>query len=291
MDNLLFHLGHMPRNCPAPCPVHTVGYLWKTDANFLCNQSFPSFNFSFILEGEGSYKVDDGERMEVRAPCVLTQEPGHLYTYGPTEGKPWLELFLIFPERTLPVWKGINLYDPGIKAWTIANTVAVETRIASLLQSLRQREGDGMADVIDRDCELLVVESRRLTPPRNPSPLHLRLHRLRNEIDAQPECSYDFPGLARACGCSYSTFRKDWKTLFGKPPGKYLADRRLQEARRLLVETEYSVGEIAGRLGFEDVLYFSRRFHLHVGQTASEYRRIHKPERIRAAAPGRWGGD
>ena len=60
-----------------------------------------------------------------------------------------------------------------------------------------------------------------------------------------------------------------------------LKERRLQEARRLLVESDLSIGEIATRLGFEDPLYFSRRFHQYACSTASEYRRINESARRR----------
>ncbi|MEX2606984.1 MAG: AraC family transcriptional regulator, partial [Kiritimatiellia bacterium] len=241
MDNLLYHLGHLPRRHPAACPVQNVGYVLKSAAGFIRNHGFSSVNFSFLLEGAGSYKVDEDPRIEVRAPCVLTQIPGHVYTYGPGAGQRWRELFFIFPESTLCAWSDVRLYDPAVQSWTISNEVAVEARIQSLLHCLEQRESDGMADVIDRLCELLIVESRRLSPPRNLPPLHARLYSLRQEIDLHPERDRDFSRLARSCGCSYSTFRRDWKALFGKPPGRYLSDRRLQEARRLLVETDLSI--------------------------------------------------
>jgi AraC-like DNA-binding protein len=47
---------------------------------------------------------------------------------------------------------------------------------------------------------------------------------------------------------------------------------KMREACRLLVETQYSVGKIALELNFEDPLYFSKKFHQDIGQTATEYR-------------------
>lgn len=276
MDNLLCHLGHLPRRHPTAFPVQNVGVVQKTSAGFIRNHRFASVNFSFLLQGSGSYQVDGGSRINVRAPRVLTQTPGHEYTYGPGEGETWRELFLIFPESSLTAWRDLHLYDPEYKTWSVSNSVALETRAASLLHALEQRESDGMADVIDRLCELLVLESQHRAPPRNLPPVHARLYTLRQQIDLHPELPCDFQQLARQSGCSYSTFRRDWKRLFGQSPGRYLAERRLQEARRLLVESDLSIGEIASRLGFEDPLYFSRRFHQHAGRTASAYRSIHQ---------------
>lgn len=279
MDILICHLGHLPRRHPTAFPVQNVGHVVKTESGFIRGRRFDSVNFSFLLEGAGSYQVDGGARIEVQAPRVLTQTPGHAYSYGPGEGQTWKELFFIYPENTLSAWRDLRLYDPEVKSWSIRNKATIETRAAALFQALEQRESDGMADVIDRLCELLVLESQRHGPPRNPPPLHARLYALRQQIDLHPEQPRDFPRLARGNGCSYSTFRRDWKALFGQSPGRYLTERRLQEARRLLVESDLSIGEIANRLGFEDPLYFSRRFHQHAGRTASEYRRINESGR------------
>jgi len=281
MDYLTYHLGHLPRRFPSAFPLQNVGHVLKTESGFIRDRIFTSVNFSFILEGAGSYQVDAEPRIPVRAPCVLTQAPGHLCNYGPGPGQTWRELFFIFPESTLSAWRENRIYDPAVKAWSISNKVSVEARVQSLFHTLEQRESDGMADVIDRLCELLVLESRRSSPPRDLPPLHARLYALRQEIDLHPERDWDFPRLARTCGCSYSTFRRDWKTLFGQSPGRHLTERRLQEARRLLVESDLSIGEIANRLGFEDPLYFSRRFHQYAGATATEYRRINESARRR----------
>ncbi len=275
MDNLLYHLGHLPRSHPNGLPVQDIGLVLKTQSGFLHKQRFPSLNFSLILEGGGTFQVDNGPRIRVRPPCVLTQSPGHTHSYGPGPGKQWRELYFIFPADTLPEWTTRNLYAPPAKFWPVAHLAAVEARIQSLLHALEERDREGMADVIDRLCELLILESHRSAPPRNLSPVHAQLYALREQIDLHPDRTYDFPQLARTCGCGYSTFRRDWKILFGKPPGKYLIDRRLQEARRLLVESDLSIGEIANRLGFEDALYFSRQFHERTGNTAGHYRRIH----------------
>lgn len=276
MDDLTCHLGHLPRRHPTAFPVQNVGYALKTHDSFLRKRRFTSVNFSFLLEGEGRYQVDEEPGIDVRAPRVLTQAPGHAYTYGPGEGQTWKELFCIYPESTLSAWQDLRFYDPDCKSWSVSNKAALESRVASLLHALEQRESDGMADVIDRLSELLVLESQHRAPPRNLSPVHTRLYALRQRIDLHPEQAYDFLQLARKCGCSYSTFRRDWKLLFGQSPGRYLAERRMQEACRMLVESDVTISEIASRLGFEDAMYFSRCFHQHAGRTASEYRRINQ---------------
>ena len=48
---------------------------------------------------------------------------------------------------------------------------------------------------------------------------------------------------------------------------------RMEEACRLLCSTLMRVGDIADRLGFTDMLYFSRCFHNYTGKSPSRYRK------------------
>lgn len=64
-------------------------------------------------------------------------------------------------------------------------------------------------------------------------------------------------------------FRRHTSTTFTD----YMTEVRLREAARLLERTALRVNEIAERLGFADVAYFSNTFKKATGQTPSEYRR------------------
>lgn len=65
--------------------------------------------------------------------------------------------------------------------------------------------------------------------------------------------------------------------LFKKEKGvtmqQYHNSVRMDEACRLLCSTLMSIGEIADKLGFSDVLYFSRCFHNYTGKSPSVYRK------------------
>lgn len=53
---------------------------------------------------------------------------------------------------------------------------------------------------------------------------------------------------------------------------RYITARRLEEAKRLLLETDYTVAEVAYYLNFPSPHNFSRFFRAETGMTASEYR-------------------
>ena len=60
---------------------------------------------------------------------------------------------------------------------------------------------------------------------------------------------------------------------FGISPKKYLMDLKLKKACYLLTTTSLSIGVIAGSLGFDDQLAFSRIFRKEFGEAPSKYRK------------------
>ena len=68
------------------------------------------------------------------------------------------------------------------------------------------------------------------------------------------------PDLARYTGRSLSSFKRDFKKVSELTPEKWLVNRRLEEARRILSESGCKVGEAMVESGFKDPAFFSRAF-------------------------------
>jgi AraC-like DNA-binding protein len=61
-----------------------------------------------------------------------------------------------------------------------------------------------------------------------------------------------------------------FKQTFGLPPHLYLTGRRIEQARRLLIEGRRP-GEIAAEVGFYDQAHMTRHFRRHLGTTPARY--------------------
>ncbi len=66
-----------------------------------------------------------------------------------------------------------------------------------------------------------------------------------------------------------------FKKATGFTYSEYLNHVRIQEAQRLLRESEMKVIDIAGKVGFNSLTHFGRVFKNHTRYTPSYYRRIH----------------
>ncbi|MDD4849370.1 MAG: response regulator [Gemmiger sp.] len=72
---------------------------------------------------------------------------------------------------------------------------------------------------------------------------------------------------------NYSLFSLLFKQYVGSNFVSYLQTLRVEEAKRLLTETEYRVGEIGHKVGFTDEKNFLKVFKQNVGITPTEYRK------------------
>ncbi len=88
---------------------------------------------------------------------------------------------------------------------------------------------------------------------------------------------YDEPvtidDLARLSNLSASQFRRLFRGLFGRSPGEYLLEVRLQVARQQLERTTVPLSEVAVGCGFYDQSYFTKRFKKATGLRPLDYRR------------------
>ena len=79
--------------------------------------------------------------------------------------------------------------------------------------------------------------------------------------------------IARYVGISRSQLYRAFLQDFGVSPHNYLQTYRINEACGLLHDPSHSIAQVAGSVGFNDPLYFSRVFKSIKGTTPSEYQR------------------
>lgn len=97
--------------------------------------------------------------------------------------------------------------------------------------------------VLDADCERLLTAVFQVIEDRYQRPISL------NTIAME---------VAQSKGHLASVVKR--RT--GRTVGQWIAERRMREARRLLVDTNLTITAIASQVGFHDPGYFTRRFRL-----------------------------
>lgn len=72
---------------------------------------------------------------------------------------------------------------------------------------------------------------------------------------------------------SRSSLQALFKTHLNTSPKNYLLNIKLQKSKELIRENQYTISEIAYRLGFSSIHYFSRLFKKYFNTTPSDYAR------------------
>ena len=110
---------------------------------------------------------------------------------------------------------------------------------------------------------------------------HPEFYRLKPALDFMEANFADNPSLEKVASSVHlapNYFHRRFTEIFDTTPFEYMLARRLNEARRLLAGTSLSVKEVAGRVGYDDPLYFSRLFKTRMQLTPLKYRERYSPE-------------
>jgi len=100
-----------------------------------------------------------------------------------------------------------------------------------------------------------------------------RISKVLKEIHSSPQNNWQLNSLARVAGMSRTSFTNRFKVLVGATPHNYLTQWRLLQARELLIESDYSIREIAEKVGYQSEAAFNRVFKEKVNQTPLKFRR------------------
>jgi AraC family transcriptional regulator len=82
--------------------------------------------------------------------------------------------------------------------------------------------------------------------------------------------------LASECGLSSSHFARAFKQATGRPPYRWLLERRVETAQGLLLNSQMSLLEIAKACGFADQSHLTRAFKRIAGTSPGAWRRVRR---------------
>ena len=99
------------------------------------------------------------------------------------------------------------------------------------------------------------------------------IENLADELRAELDRSWTLDAMASSVHLSRAQLVRRFRTRYGLAPMQFLNDQRLQSARALLLETDWTLETIARHLGMGDAAFFSRQFKTKTGVTPGSLRR------------------
>ncbi|QZO00900.1 helix-turn-helix domain-containing protein [Chenggangzhangella methanolivorans] len=105
---------------------------------------------------------------------------------------------------------------------------------------------------------------------RTPALPRWKLKRVRDHVEAHLDRQISIAELAEVAGMSAGHFHRAFREATGATPLRFIQERRVELAARLLRTGEASVGEVAAKVGFESQSHFARVFRAIAGRRPSE---------------------
>ena len=152
--------------------------------------------------------------------------------------------------------------------------------LSALDLELRHRQ-DGYREAVLSHLTLVLVDVSRLAVDVV-GDLRLKDEPLLAEVFGFIDDRYDEPislrDVARAVSLSPGYLTTVLRRKTGRTVQEWIAERRMAEARRLLVESDLSVEEVGRRVGYGESGYFVRSFRRAHGATPLGWRRAGRPQ-------------
>jgi len=265
------------------------GYLSDTP---MASDSFRTnfFNFLMIVDGTGSYTIDNIS-FELKPASFYFTTPGHLKSF--VIEKPWKGFILSFTETFIKEYYSGNLFTefPFLVAETtppIYLNQALEKDIFKRFDTLLEHyhtEGQFKYQMITNIliAFLYKVKEMLTTAPAlegkqfGYSALVIKFRKylddhFREVLSGKVAAIYNGIQIADALAVSADYLGTVVKKETGRTVTKWITERTVMEAQSLIRNSSYSISEISYMLTFQDPTNFTKYFKKNTGFSPKQYR-------------------
>ena len=223
------------------------------------------FLIHYVISGSGVYE-SDGVRRELRAGDLFLSRPDMRIFYQSSADDPWEYCWVGFYGTDAELLlERIDLKEPVLR--DVGETVCRLVMQIYFSRGSRFHESTAMTGLLYQLLALLMREHPA-------SATHERDDTVRRACD-YIENHFALPigisDVARHVGVSRSQLYRLFVSELKLTPMQALTQVRIRHACALLRRGDLSVKAVAASVGFENPLYFSRRFHEIVGSPPTEY--------------------
>jgi AraC family transcriptional activator of pobA len=249
------------------------------------------------FERDGGFLISGTKRWELREGDAFVIPPGEVHDpRGLSDALGWAAFFpaeVLAPSSSgvflswrshpllFPFAAGVERAGGGARRLVVApeDRPSWSARLSALDLELRERR-EGYREAALAHLTLLLVDVGRLATEMV-GELRLNDEPLLAEVFGFIEDRYgervSLRDVARAVSLSPGHLTTVVRSKTGRTVVEWIAERRMVQARRLLVETDLAVEEVGHRVGYRDPGYFVRTFKRSHGTTPLGWRRAGRP--------------
>lgn len=236
----------------------------------------PQVVLMYCVAGAGRIRNVRGEQA-VGAGQVVALPAHRLHEYRSDPDRPWTIYWLHIAGRKTESIYRLLTEDDTRNVIDIGEDAEVVSLFEEVFQMLRQSYGPDHL-LLASLCAGRLVARMILLHRQHPQVLNTR-QRIDTTIRYMQQrlaARVSVPELSRLANLSRSHYAAAFKQQTGYAVIDYFLRLKMQRAAWLLDTTDRSVKAVAGELGFDDPLYFSRQFRRVYNVPPTEYRAIKK---------------
>lgn len=222
-------------------PLWSFEYLCEGSAVFTCDK------IRYNIRPGDVYILRTGKRISVRT------EPG-----GKLKKKCILieKHFLEYIYETGPL-NGIDVIHAGDS-----------TRLPAIYENIRNLvtspEDQFQSENLSVQLYALLIELEKLALPNQYPDILLKAIKM---INGEISANHTLESLSHACNTSVNTLSRLFRKYMSCSPVKYIIDRRLEQAKRLIYMDKMTLKEVAERCGYNSESFLSRSFRKKFGMS------------------------
>lgn len=239
------------------------------------------FQVFFIESGSFDFQEATHPR-QLTGPCLLLIPPTalHGFAYGPNVRGRILTLSDALVDRLFPDASPINTMLGALQCMTTFEEPYPAERVDKLMASIDEELFDNQAEkqlMLHALLQQLFLVLYRLwqheeATEAKPNSLALQYFRKFQQRVRQVGTTHDIAQLADELAITPVHLNRICRSVAGKSASQLVQEHILNEARKYLTYTSYSISEIAYLLHFEYPNYFAKFFRKHTGLSPTEYR-------------------
>lgn len=257
-------------------PFYITGMgIQKNQENIRRPEGLHHYQWSFCSKGKGVFRGGDQE-VEIGVGQGFYFCPGMAHEYYALD-EPWEIYWITFNGNRIEEFMSLLKFG----RWGIFQREPEREFLNEFRQVYQLLESDSLNKILDSSSYLysLLVhlrkdEKRPLAEEVN-DPL-LRLQPVIHYMEKNLASDIELEQLSEILGITGYHLCRLFKASFSVAPIHYLMKLRMQEAKKkLIMEGDKEVKEIAKEVGYPDISYFGKLFKKHEGVSAKKFRSLH----------------
>lgn len=254
-----------------PYFINCCGYLKSSGIDISLKRIRCDFYIIYLINGIGHYHFNK---------TLYSIDAGNIILYKPGEEQ---DYYYIGNENAELYW----IHFTGSEAASLLSRLSLSDRnyykvgidsdyvniFESIIREIQIRKPQYHQICIGLLIQLLALFSRKpIMAEKGEGAFDVGLENVIKCMHSKFHEDHPMDYYAKMCNLSVYQFIRSFRNAIQLPPGKYIGKLRISKAKELLANTNLTINEISGLIGYNDPFYFSKAFKKSTNTTPTSYR-------------------